>query len=464
MSTARIFLVDDDESLRRVSSYHLGQAGFSVTPLASAEEAFRALEAAERGLPSSSFPQVLITDVRMPGMDGLSLLRRLKERWPQLGVIVITAHGSVEDAVAAMRAGAHDYLLKPFEHETLRLSVDKSLRLSELLKENRRLRELAGDRLRLENMVASSQAMDEVLRQAAQVAPRTTTLLLLGESGTGKEVLARAIHHASERREGPFVAVGAGSLPETLIDSELFGYRKGAFTGAERDRKGKFELAGGGTLFLDEIGELRPEVQVKLLRALQEREVDPLGADAPVKVDVRVIAATHRDLEAMVADGSFREDLYYRLAVVTLTLPPLRARRDDILPLARHFAARIAAANDQPTPSVSSEAERLLQAHDWPGNVRELENVMERALALHPEGPLGPEDLPCRYSHWRALHAFGLSLPEGGLDLTAVEKELIQRALKKCQGNRSATARYLGITRNTLNYRLEKHEHQGLTY
>ncbi|HKI84459.1 MAG TPA: response regulator, partial [Candidatus Krumholzibacteria bacterium] len=232
MSTARIFLVDDDESLRRVTSYHLEQAGFAVTPLASAEEALKALEAAEHRLPSSAFPQILITDVRMPGIDGLSFLRQLKERWPQLGVIVITAHGSVEDAVEAMRAGAHDYLLKPFEHETLRLSVDKSLRLSELLRENRRLRELAGDRLRMENMVASSDAMDEVLRLAAQVAPRTTTVLLLGESGTGKEVMARAIHHASARREGPFVAVGAGSLPESLLDSELFGYRKGAFTGA----------------------------------------------------------------------------------------------------------------------------------------------------------------------------------------------------------------------------------------
>ncbi len=337
MTAARIFLVDDDESLRRVTSYHLEQAGFAVTRLASAEEALRALEAAERKLPSSAFPQILITDVRMPGMDGLSLLRLLKERWPQLGVIVITAHGSVEDAVDAMRAGAHDYLLKPFEHETLRLSVDKSLRLSELLRENRRLRALAGDRLRLENMIASSEAMDELLRMAAQVAPRTTTVLLLGESGTGKEVLARAIHHASERREGPFVAISAGSLPESLIDSELFGHRKGAFTGADRDRKGKFELAEGGTLFLDEIGELHPELQVKLLRALQEREVDPLGASASVKVDVRVIAATNRDLEAMVSEGSFREDLYYRLAVVTLVLPPLRERRDDILPLIAPF-------------------------------------------------------------------------------------------------------------------------------
>ena len=457
MSTARIFLVDDDESLRRVTSYHLEQAGFAVTPLASAEEALKALEAAEHRLPSSAFPQILITDVRMPGIDGLSFLRQLKERWPQLGVIVITAHGSVEDAVEAMRAGAHDYLLKPFEHETLRLSVDKSLRLSELLRENRRLRELAGDRLRMENMVASSDAMDEVLRLAAQVAPRTTTVLLLGESGTGKEVMARAIHHASARREGPFVAVGAGSLPESLLDSELFGYRKGAFTGAEHDRKGKFELAQGGTLFLDEIGEMLPELQVKLLRALQEREVDPLGATAPVKVDVRVIAATHRDLEAMVAEGSFREDLYYRFAVVALTLPPLRERRDDILPLARHFAQRIAAANDQPVPPIASEAERILTAHDWPGNVRELENVMERALALHPEGPIAPEDLPARLRSGESDSQFHFVLPEGGLDLTALEKDLIERALIKCKGNRSATARYLGLTRNTLNYRLEKY-------
>ena len=457
-NTIRIFLVDDDESLRRVSSYHLEQAGFSVTPLASAEEALKALEAAQRELPSSSFPQLLITDVRMPGMDGLHLLRHLKENWPGLGVIVVTAHGSVEDAVSAMRAGAHDYLLKPFEHEALLLSIDKALRMNQLIRENRRLRELAGDRLRLDNMVATSAAMDELLRQAARVAPRNTTVLLLGESGTGKELLARAIHHASGRRDGPFVAVGTGALPETLIDSELFGHRRGAFTGATRDRKGKFELARGGTLFLDEIGELKPQLQVKLLRALQEREVDPLGADAPVQVDVRVISATHRDLEAMVAEGTFREDLYYRLAVVSLTLPPLHARRDDILPLARHFAGRIAAAHEQPAPAITAGAERALLAYDWPGNVRELENVMDRALALHPEGPIEPADLPQRLLQARSSRRDFLGeLPEEGLDLNELERELIERALAKCEGNRSATARYLGITRNTLNYRLEKY-------
>ncbi len=458
MSTTRIFLVDDDASLRRVTSYHLEQAGYEVTPLASAEEAMKALEAAERELPPSSFPELLITDVRMPGMDGLDLLRHLKAKWPQLGVIVVTAHGSVEDAVRAMRAGAHDYLLKPFEHEALLLSVDKALRLNQLIRENRRLRELAGDRLRLENMVATSPAMDEVLRQAAQVAPRNTTVLLLGESGTGKELLARAIHYGSNRREGPFVAVGTGALPENLIDSELFGHRRGAFTGATADRKGKFELAGGGTLFLDEIGDLKPDLQVKLLRALQEREVDPLGSNRPVPVDVRVIAATHRDLEAMVAEGSFREDLYYRLAVVTLTLPPLRSRRDDILPLARHFAQRIAAAHQQPVPALSAAAEKMLVGYAWPGNVRELENVMERALALHPEGPIEAGDLPERLHRKREKpRALLGELPEDGLDLNELEKEVIERALAHCGGNRSATARYLGITRNTLNYRLDKY-------
>ena len=406
----------------------------------------------------------------MPGMDGLELLARVKERWPALGVIVVTAMGSVHDAVEAMRVGAHDYLVKPFDHEALRLSIEKGLRLNRLLRENQRLRALAGDRLRFENMVATSAAMDEVLKQAARVATSEATVLLLGESGTGKELAARAIHHASSRSEGPFVAVGTAALPDTLVESELFGHRRGAFTGADRDRAGKFELAHGGTLFLDEIGELKPELQVKLLRALQEREVDPLGGQAPVPVDVRVIAATHRNLEDMVQAGSFREDLYYRLAVVTLNLPPLRERGEDIGPLARHFLQRLCDAQGIPVPNLDPEVMERLASYIWPGNVRELANVMERALALDPEGPISLQDLP---PHLRGTEGsvsgpgggptspaagrlYGV-LPEEGLNLEALEKELIARALLKHGGNRSATARYLGITRNTLNYRLEKY-------
>lgn len=460
MESAFLYLIDDDESLRRVTAYHLEKAGYELQAHASAEAALAALEAAETGAPSSPLPDLIITDVRMPGMDGLELLRRVKERWPALGVIVVTAMGSIQDAVEAMRQGAHDYLVKPFEHEVLRLSIQKGLRLNDLLRENKRLRALAGDRLRFENMVATSSAMDEVLSQAAQVAPGDTTLLLLGESGTGKELLARAIHHASSRRDGPFVAVGTGALPDTLVDSELFGHRRGAFTGADKDRPGKFELADGGTIFLDEIGELKPELQVKLLRVLQEREIDPLGGRDPVQVDVRVIAATHRNLEEMVADGSFREDLYYRLAVVPLTLPPLRERPEDVGPLALHFLGRLATAQGRPSPEIDPGVLERLADHLWPGNVRELSNVMERALALHPEGPIGVDDLP---PHLRGVakprqgQLYG-SLPEGGLDLSALEREIISRALVKHEGNRSATARYLGITRNTLNYRVDKFE------
>ncbi len=472
MDRTLLYLIDDDESLRRVTAYHLEKAGYELQAYASAEAALTALEAVETGAPPSPLPDLVITDVRMPGMDGLELLQRVKEQWPSLGVIVVTAMGSIQDAVGAMRNGAHDYLVKPFEHEVLRLSIEKGLRLNELLKENQRLRALAGDRLRFESMVATSSAMDEVLRQAARIAPSEATALLLGESGTGKELLARAIHHASGRRDGPFVAVGTGALPDTLVDSELFGHRRGAFTGADKDRAGKFELANGGTLFLDEIGDLKPELQVKLLRALQEREVDPLGAEQTIRVDVRVIAATHRNLENMVAEGSFREDLYYRIAVVSLTLPPLRERGEDVGPLARHFLERLASAQGIPVPAIDPEVLVRLADYLWPGNVRELGNVMERALALNPEGPIGLEDLPPHLQDPggglgagiggagqipQAGRLFG-ALPEDGLDLSTLEKEIISRALVKHGGNRSATARYLGITRNTLNYRIDKYE------
>lgn len=448
--TDRVLLVDDDASIRRVTRHHLEQAGYVVEACGNAEEA---LDLIEDGTVS-----LLITDVRMPGMSGLDLLRRVKARWPELGVVVITAHGSIEDAVEAMRIGASDYLVKPFEHAALSMSVEKALRLSNLLRENERLRELARSSLRFESMVATSSAMREVLETAARVASRNTTVLILGESGTGKELMARAIHHASPRRDKPFVAVGVGALPDTLIDAELFGYRKGAFTGADRNQKGKFSLAEEGTLFLDEIGDLRTDLQVKLLRALQESEVDPLGSDKPEAVNVRFIAATNRDLEAMVKTGEFREDLYYRLAVLPIDLPPLRQRRDDIGPLVHHFAHRISERDNCPAPDFSPEVMSALTNFDWPGNVRELENVIERALVLNPSGPIRIEDLPprLRFSDGGKQSILG-ALPEEGLGLNEVEKELIERALDKCGGNQSRTARYLRISRNTLLYRMEKH-------
>jgi two-component system NtrC family response regulator len=327
-----------------------------------------------------------------------------------------------------------------------------------LLRENERLRELARTSLRFEGMIATSTAMKEVLETAARVAPRNTTVLLLGESGTGKELMARAIHHASLRKEGRFVAVGVGALPDTLIDAELFGYRKGAFTGADSHHKGRFLTAEGGTLFLDEIGDLRMDLQVKLLRVLQESEIDPLGADGPVPVDARVIAATNRDLEEMVKNGEFREDLYYRLAILPLHLPPLRQRKDDIGPLVHHFAARISKREKLSAPNFDPEAMSALLKFDWPGNVRELENIIERALVLHPTGPIRLEDLPPRLQTDATGEASVLgTLPEEGLGLEEVEKELIARALDKCGGNQSRTARYLRVSRNTLLYRMEKH-------
>jgi DNA-binding NtrC family response regulator len=478
---AEILIVDDDESLRRVTSYHLEKAGYAVRAAATGDEALALLEAGD--LPPAARPDVdrpptigpvpgpvsaggppdlIVTDVRMPGMSGLQLLQRVKARWPQLGVVVITAHGSVEDAVEAMRLGAHDYLVKPFDHQALLLTVQKGLRYSRLLRENERLREVAAATARFETLIGASEALRSVIETAAQVAPRQTTVLILGESGTGKELLARGIHLASSRADGPFVAVNVGGLPEGLIDSELFGHVKGAFTGAVGDRKGRFELAHGGTLFLDEIGELRLDLQVKLLRALQEGEIERVGGTSAVGVDVRVIAATNRDLEAMVADGEFRVDLYYRIAVVPLHLPPLRDRRDDLPLLIRHFLEGFARAGKGRAPhrvvTVSDAAQEALARYRWPGNVRELQNVLERALVLHPEGPIELADLPERIRRPQP-QAPGLlgELPEEGVDLEQLEKELIRRALDKCGGNQSRTARYLGITRNTLLYRLEKY-------
>jgi DNA-binding NtrC family response regulator len=447
---ARLLLADDDASLRRSLQYHLEKAGYAVDLAADGAAALRCCEAEP--------PDLLVADLRMPGLDGLDLVSGARALDPTLVVIVITAHGDVASAVEAMRRGAFDFLQKPFPREALLRAVEKGLELRSLQAENAYLRGLALERHRFESVIAAAPVMHALLERAARVAASLATVLLLGETGTGKEVLARAIHFASPRREAAFVPLNLAAIPAGLVESELFGHVKGAYTGAGALRKGAFEEAAGGTLFLDEVGELAGETQVKLLRVLQEREYSRLGETRRRAADVRVIAATHRDLEAAVAKGAFREDLYYRLCVVPLRIPPLRERREDIPLLASHFLEKAAARLGTPRPRLTQEAAERLCRHPYPGNVRELENIIERAVVLDDDGCLDAEDLSFLATAGRAdLAGVRLEIPAEGISLEAVERALITEALSRCDYVQARAARFLGITRNTLLYRMEKH-------
>jgi DNA-binding NtrC family response regulator len=443
-----ILLIDDDQSLRRVIEYSLVENGFAVSPATSGEEGLALFQ-------NEPF-DVVITDITMPGMSGMDVLEKVRRADPGLPVIIITAYGTIESAVSAMKQGAFDYITKPFNRDELRITLDRALKMRRLEKENVRLRAEVIDRYRFDAIVGGSEKIREVIALAGRVAPSDATVLVTGESGTGKELLARGIHYSSGRAEGPFVAVNCAAIPENLIESELFGHMKGSFTGAVRDKEGKFELADGGTLFLDEIGDLRIDLQAKILRALQERSVDRVGGVKKVDLDVRVIAATNRDLERDIREGNFREDLYYRLSVVILHMPPLRERKDDIPLLAEHFLKKFSPKG--PNVTLAPDAFALLISYGWPGNVRELENVMERASILKRGDTITTVDLPEKLSR-RAAGAAGilLNLPDDGLSLEELEKDLIIKALDKHKGNQTRAAEYLRITRPTLIYRMEKY-------
>jgi two-component system NtrC family response regulator len=401
---------------------------------------------------------LVLTDVRMPKMEGIELLSRLKAMQPDLPVIMMTAHGTIASAVEAMKLGAIDFLTKPFSREQLQASVQKALQLADLKIENRQLRQMVAERFSFANMVAGSRAMRAVTEIASRVAPSGTTVLLEGESGTGKELLAKALHLHSERARGPFVVVNCAAIPEALLESELFGHRRGSFTGATADKQGKFELADGGTIFLDEVGELPLLLQVKLLRVLQEREIDKVGDPRPHRVDVRVIAATNRNLAKMIEDGGFREDLYYRLAVVPIRMPPLRERSDDIPLLVDHFIEKHRERLGRARPSVDKAVYSTLNLYPWPGNIRELENVIERALVLDRDGVIGIDDLPDRFHvQARSCGNVRFELPDEGISLDDVECELIRAALEKHDWNQTRAAAYLDITRSALIYRTQKH-------
>jgi DNA-binding NtrC family response regulator len=400
---------------------------------------------------------LVITDLAMPDLNGLELTKRLKTVTPELPVIVITAFGDIQTAVAAMKIGAADYLTKPINHDEFLLSIARALEIKDILKENRKLRDFISERFQLENVIGSSKRMRELYEVVGRVAKTDITVLLLGESGTGKELVAKGIHHNSPRHEMPFITINCGAIPEQLLESELFGHRKGAFTGAVYDKRGLFEEAHEGTIFLDEIGELPLSLQVKLLRVLQEGEFMRLGENVSRKVDVRIIAATNRDLSKMVEDGTFREDLYFRLNIVSIKIPPLRERREDIPLLVKYFLDDAMKRYSRSGMRISSEVFHYFNQYPWPGNVRELKNLIERLVVLADSETITPDNLTDEIKNVKSsVASLPFSLPEGGIDLEEVEKEIIRQALEKNNWNQTHTAKYLNITRNTLIYRMQK--------
>ena len=443
----RVLIVDDDVSLRRVLEYNLHEEGYEVLTAGSGEEGMRLFE--EQG------PALIVTDLKMPGMGGFQLLKQVKEKSPETVVVVITAFGAVETAVEAMKLGAYDFITKPFNRDALKLTVRKALDMLGLSRENRRLKEELSEREAYRNIVGISRRMEEVFRIISRVADTDATVLVTGESGTGKELVARAVHGQSSRRNGPFIAINCAAIPRDLLESELFGHVKGAFTGAVKDKAGKFQQAEGGTLFLDEVGELPVDLQSKLLRALQEREVQPVGGSSVQKLDVRVVAATNADLEEAIADGRFREDLFYRLSVIPVHLPPLRERKEDIPLLVRHFAAKHGGEGVTFAPATLE----AMAGYGWPGNVRELENTVERMLIMRNGDTIPPEEVPEKVRNFRSpqRECPVINLPDEGYSLEQLEREIVVEALERNNWNQSSAARFLRIPRHTLIYRMEKY-------
>jgi two-component system NtrC family response regulator len=447
MAERVVLVVDDEEAQRRVLAGFLAKRGFTGLAASSASEAL--------DLVRTRVVDLVLTDLKMPGRSGLDLVAALRGLNPEIPVVVLTAFGTVETAVEAMKHGAADYLTKPVNLDELEVLVERLLAQRALVSENRELKQQLAARQRLEGLTTANTRMAEAVNVAARAAASRATILIRGESGTGKELLARAIHHGSPRAARPLVAVSLAALPETLVESELFGHERGAFTGADRERRGRFELADGGTLFLDEVGDLPAGTQVKLLRVLQEQSFERLGGSRPQSVDVRVIAATGRDLERLMRDGGFREDLYYRLNVVSITLPPLRERREDIPSLVEGFLHRFAGESAARIEGVSREAMDRLLKYAYPGNVRELENIVHRAVVLSRGPLLTTADLPLHVGELAEEPAGGSQ--SLGAQLAALERALLVKALTEAGGVQTRAARALGISERHLRYRLKKH-------
>jgi len=451
MRSATLLIIEDEERMRRLLELVLKQEGYDLLLASSGEEGIKLL---------SERPDLdlILTDLQLGKLSGLDVLEEAKKTRPGIPVLIITGYGTVKSAVEAMRKGAYDYISKPVDHDELKILIVRALELRRLAQDNQALRAGLRDQFGFDRIVSRSPAMAEITRLAADVALTDTTVLITGESGTGKELLARAIHYASPRAARPLVAVNCAGIPETLIESELFGYEPGAFTDARKSKQGRFQLAHRGTLFLDEIGELGPAAQAKLLRVLEDRAVEPLGGTRSVKVDIRVICATNQDLPGLITQGRFREDLYYRLHVCPLTIPPLRDRPEDIPVLLDAFLGTLARERGVRIRHVSPEALHLLTAHPWPGNVRELHNAVEWISLSCKEDTIRPDHLP---PHLRAaagpVPKDRPSLLSLGLSVEEVEKAMLEEALQKTDGNVSEASRLLKVTRNTLRYRMEKY-------
>jgi DNA-binding NtrC family response regulator len=442
-------IVDDDVAVGKVLAALLGQEGFACEYFASGKQALSRLEVRPF--------DVVLTDLRMPDIDGMSVLKEVNRRWPSIPVVLLTAHGSVAAAVEAMKSGAADFMLKPFDKDELVFVLGKALAASSRGRET-----VSPVRIDEVDLIGNSPPMREVQALISKASAGTATVLVRGETGTGKELVARALHQSSPRKGGPFVKVLCGALPDTLLESELFGYEKGAFTGAAGRKPGRVELAHKGTLFLDEIGDVTPAIQVKLLRVLQEREIERLGGTHTIRVDVRFVAATHRDLEAMVASGQFREDLFYRLNVVPIFVPPLRERADDIARLARHFCTAFGKRNGKPSIAFDDASLALLASQPWPGNVRQLQNLIERLVVLSDSEVLGRADVERELGR-RPLGTAPQARKEVGDDaslsarLREAEKQALVHALARAAGNRSLAARLLEVSRRTLYNKLHEH-------
>jgi two-component system response regulator HydG len=460
---AKILIIEDNDTMREAMAAIIGKMGHEFDSAKNGHEGLQFIE--------KSAYDLVVTDYKMEGIDGLEVLKQVKEKYSSTEVLIITAYGTIELAVEAMKLGAIDFITKPFSHEEFKLKIERILErirekkeFARLSDENIYLRDELEEQFNFGEIIGKSKSMQEVYRTLEKVAPTDSSVLIYGESGTGKELIARAIHKLSPRKDKPFIRVNCGALVETLLESELFGHEKGAFTGAMKRKKGRFELAHQGSIFLDEIGDISANMQLKLLRVLQEKEFERVGSEETIQVDVRIMAATNKNLSELVQQGKFREDLYYRLHIIPIYLPPLRERNEDIPLLVNHFLKKLTNELNKPAKQISDSAREKLLSYHWPGNIRELENVLERAVVLCDREFIDIKDLPLLNSTTSeklpsdVLDRFRLNLND---TLAAIEKQLIERAMNETAGNKSQAAKLLGIQTSLLYYKLEKY---GITY
>jgi two-component system NtrC family response regulator len=450
MKDYSILIVDDEDAQRSILKGYLEKKGYKIFSASSGTEGIKAVQ--------NNLIDIVLSDFKMPDKTGLEVLEQVKKINPEISFVILTAYGTIEDAVKAMRLGAFDYISKPVDLDELDLMIERIIEHKNLKSEIQILKNQLKEKFKIDSFISHSAKMEEVLSVAARAADSKATILITGESGTGKEVLAKSIHYVSPRKEKAFVAVNIPALPETLLESELFGHEKGAFTGADKAKKGRFELADGGTIFLDEIGDIPINLQVKLLRVLQEHQIERVGSTENIDIDVRIIAATHQNLEEKIKDGSFREDLYYRLNIVSLHIPPLRERKEDILPLIEYFAEKYSKENNRDKLALSKEAVDSLIKYNFPGNVRELENIIERAVVLCRSEAITLNDLPNVVKGFKAEKEIP-QIEAGSLieQVEELEKKLIFDALSSANGNQSQAGRMLGLTERNLRYKMQKY-------